>query len=126
LITAPPPSSCACAAPARRAVVFGRPIPFDPPGREDRPSQRARLDQALHPNDVGLQSILKEHPQLHPGAIGGLEERVSARRRDVQRLFDDDVKPPTSRGDPMLGVQPGRAADRDEIHRAVIQKLIEV
>ena len=113
------------AAPSRAAVVFRRAVPLHPARGEDRPPGHAGVEHRLQLDDVGLETVLEEHAQLDARAIGGCDERVGPGRVDVERLFDEHVQPALGCRDPLLGVQRGRAADRDEIHRPVIEEALE-
>ncbi len=114
------------AAPSRPTVVFRRAVPLDSPRGEDRAADRAGVDHLFQLDDVGLEAVLEEHAELDAGAVGGGDERVGPGRRDVERFLDEDMQPATGRRDALLGVERGRAADGDEIHRAVIEELFQV
>ena len=112
-------------APARGAVILGRPIPAHVPCREDRLSQTAGGDHRLHRRDVRLQSILEEHTDLDSAAIRGRDDAVDLHSRHVERLLGEHMKAAADRRDGLVGVEPGRASDRHDIERTVLEKSFD-
>ena len=86
----------------------------------------ALVDGALHVAHRGPQPILEENAQPDVRRVGSRDQRVGARGRHVERLFDEDVQSAARGGHALLTVKPRRAADGDHVHRPMREKLLEV
>jgi hypothetical protein len=84
------------------------------------------VHRLVEANDVGLRAILKEHAKLDAGAIARLDQGVGAPGRHVDRLLGQHVEAALGGTNPLLGVQPRRAADGDKVHRLVREERIEL
>ena len=96
------------------------------PGDHDGRSELAFVDGALHVAHRRPQPILEENAQPDVRRVGGRDERVGARGRHVERLFDEDVQSAARGGDALLTVKPRGAADGHHVHRPMREKLLEV
>jgi len=114
------------ASPAGLAVVLGWPIPFHPRRRQQRTSDPPAVHGGVQSNDVRLRAVLEEHAKLDAGTVARLDQVIGAPGRDVDGLFGQDVEAACGGADSLFGVQARGAADRNEIHRLVRQKGVEV
>ena len=80
----------------------------------------------MKPHEIGLHVVLEEHAEPHARGVGGLDERIGALDRDVNRFFDQHVQAAPARGDALLGMQTRGASDGYQVHRLVRKEAIEV
>ena len=117
LTSAPPPSSASVPRQREVAVVLGRAVPLDARRGEQDAAEPAARDEVARAQELGLQAVLEQHAELHPGALGRLDQRPPALDADVDRLLHEHVPAAAGRGDALLGVQARGAADHDEVQR---------
>jgi hypothetical protein len=77
-------------------------------------------------DDVGLGAILEEHAELHARCIRRGNERVGALDAHVERLLGEHMDSARRGTNPLLGVKPGRASDRNDIERRVGEERVEI
>ena len=107
-ISTPPPSSAHVPRQRDAGVVLGRPVPLHLPGREQRRAEVAGVERAPSARPTsGISRSWKNTPTFAPARSASSISASIFARRDVERLFDEDVEPaprpprsPARRGDP--------------------------
>jgi len=107
------------APPARTSIILGRAIPLDAGVDEEGLAEEVLIEPILELANVRLHAVLKNHAELDVGLLGGFDEGVGTGGANFDRFFSEDVQALTGGGNALHGVEAGRAAEDDEIHRAM-------
>ena len=110
----------------RGAVVVGlRPVPLGAGLGEHQPAQGPVAEQPLQLDQAGIEAVLGDHGQRHPGRAGRLDEPVGRGQRDVDRLLHHQVLAGPGGADADLGVQAARHADAHHVDIRPGEQLVQ-